>query len=219
MVDFSHVEGAYCGETGLYVGPKDSEIQVADASGNLLQAGTTIVSTAAEIDQASDLSAQDSMVPGAGFIGSGGVLESAVVQHGGIIKTEIIIDLTGAACTSGNLDILGTSGVSYIGQVTAAKNGTTLMAGQITCLETPATGVDDIDLYSATEATGAAGSGAAALTETALLSKGGSWSASVTPTIMTALPAANEYLYLTAGDAGTAATYTAGRFLIELWGV
>jgi hypothetical protein len=36
---------------------------------------------------------------------------------------------------------------------------------------------------------------------------------------ITAVPAANEYLYLVQGDAvGTDADYTAGKFLIELYG-
>lgn len=182
-------------------------------------AGTQVTATATELNGAADLSAQDSMTPAAGFVsGTGTIQKSSVVKHGGIIKTEILIDLTGAQSSTTDLDIIGDTGVAYIGQVTAAKNGT-LMYGQVTCLETPAGGVTDIDLYSATEATGAFDAGIATLAETALLTKGGAWSASVTPTIMSALPAANEYLYLTGGAAGTAAAYTAGRFLIEFWGV
>ena len=183
---------------------------------NLTCDGNT--ATAAEITAGCDLSVQDSMTPGVGFAGTGTVFESSVVQHGGIIKTEILIDLTGTASSTTDLDIIGTSGVSHIGQITAAKNGT-LMYGQVTCLETPATGVTDIDLYSATEGTGAFDGAVGDLTETALLTKGGAWSGAVTPTILTALPAANEYLYLTSGAAGTAQTYTGGRFWIEFWGV
>ena len=210
------------GINAVAVGKRDSEIDIADGSGNLIHAGTTIVATGAEINAAADLSAQDSMVPGVGFKGTGTVLESSVVQHGGIIKTEMIIDLTGTVTSSGDTFILGASGggVAYIGQITAAKNGTTLMAGQITCLETPATGDPDIDLYSATQGTGATSTLVTSLTETPLLSSGASWSASVTPVIMSALPVANSYLYLTTGTAfGSIATYTAGRFLIELWAV
>jgi hypothetical protein len=32
------------------------------------------------------------------------------------------------------------------------------------------------------------------------------------------VPPANDYLYLTGGAAGTAAAYTAGKFLLELFG-
>ena len=35
---------------------------------------------------------------------------------------------------------------------------------------------------------------------------------------LTALPAANEYVYLTSGGAGADATYTAGKFVITLIG-
>lgn len=136
----------------------------------------------------------------------------------GVIHTKIYIDLTGAASSTDDLDIIGATGVCYIGQITAAVNGT-LTAGQVTCLETPATGVTDIDLYSAVEGTGAFDAGIAALDETALVTKGGAWSASTTATAMTSVPTANEYLYLTGGAAGTADTYTAGKFLIEFWGV
>lgn len=181
--------------------------------------GTVGAATAAEVAQASDLSAQDSMTPGAGFAGTGTIVKSSVVKHGGIIKTEILLDLTGAASSTTDLDIIGTSGVSHIGQITAAKNGT-IMYGQVSCLETPAGGVADIDLYKATAATGAFDAAVTGLAgQGALLTKGGTWAASVTPVIMSALPAANDYLYLTGGAAGTAASYSAGRLLIEFWGV
>lgn len=158
------------------------------------------------------------MAPGAGFAGTGTVYKASIVKQGGIYKTTLLIDLTGAASSTTDLDIIGTSGVSHTGQIIAAANGT-IWYGQVTCLETPAGGITDIDLYSAVEATGAFDAGIATLDETALLTKGGAWSAAVTPVIMTAVPAADEYLYLTGGAAGTAATYTAGRFMVELFGV
>lgn len=157
------------------------------------------------------------MAPGAGFAGTGTVHKSSVVKNGELYKTTILLDLTGAASSTTDLDIIGTSGVSHIGQITAVKNGT-IVGGQVTCLELPAGGADDIDLYSAVEGTGEFDGGIAALDETALIASGGAWAAGTTKG-MTALPAADEYLYLTGGEAGTAATYTAGKFLIELWGM
>lgn len=158
------------------------------------------------------------MTAGVGFAGVGTLYKTSVVKHGDIIKTEILIDLTGAASSTTDLDIIGTLGVSHIGQITTAINGT-IMYGQMTCLETPAGGADDIDLYAATEGTGAFDGGIASLVETALITKGGAWAGAVTPVIIGAPVVANKYLYLTGGEAGTAATYTGGRFLIELWGV
>lgn len=168
-----------------------------------------------ELNQAADLSAQV-MTAGAGFAGTGTVYKVSVVRHGDIVKTELLIDLTGAASSTTDLDIIGTSGVSHIGQITAALNGTCL-GGKMTCLEVPAGGIADIDLYAATEGTGAFDGGIGALVETAIVTAGGSWTLGLSKPFIADV-AANKYLYLTGGAAGTAATYTAGRFLIELWG-
>jgi hypothetical protein len=110
---------------------------------------------------------------------------------------------------------------AHIGQITAAVNGT-LFRGTITCLETPATGVTDIDLYSSAAADlldllydedGSAG------TETVLRANAGAWSADINAKIdLTALPAADEYMFFVNGASGTVGTYSAGQFLIELWG-
>jgi hypothetical protein len=159
------------------------------------------------------------MAPGAGFAGTGTLYYTSVEKSGDFIKTTIFIDLTGAASSTTDLDIIGTSGVSHIGQILAAVNGT-LFYGRITCLETPAGGIADIDIYSATEGTGAFDGGIAALEETAMLTKGGNWTAAAATQIsLTTVPAAGKYMYLTGGAGGTAATYTAGQFLIELFGV
>jgi hypothetical protein len=157
------------------------------------------------------------MAPGAGFAGTGTVYKASVDKCGDLIKTTIFIDLTGAASSTTDLDIIGTSGVSHIGQIVAAVNGT-IVGGRVTCLELPAGGADDIDLYSATEGTGAFDGGIGALAETALVTAGGAWASGTTKGLI-AVPAADKYLYLTGGEAGTAASYTAGQFLIELYGV
>lgn len=155
---------------------------------------------------------------GAGITGgTGTVYKSSVVKIGGIIKTSILIDLTGLSSSTTDLDIIGQgASVAYLGQITAARNGT-ILTGRVTCLEAPAGGVTDIDLYSATEGTGVFDGGIAALTETALLTSGAAWTI-MRELALTAVPAANQYLYLTGGAAGTAAAYTAGKFLIELEG-
>jgi len=156
------------------------------------------------------------MAPGAGFAGTNTVYKASVNRCGDLIHTSILIDLTGTSSSATDLDIIGTNGVSHIGQIVAAVNGT-IVAGRVTCLELPAGGIADIDLYSATEGTGAFDAGIAALAETALVTSGGAWASGTTKGILAA-PAANSYLYLTGGAAGTAATYTAGIFLIEFWG-
>jgi hypothetical protein len=149
--------------------------------------------------------------------GVGTVFKTSVQRIGGIIRTTIIIDLTGLASSTTDLDIIGTgSSPAYIGRIIAADNGT-ILSGTMTCLEVPVGGADDIDLYSATEGTGVFDGGVAALTETALITAGGAWTLALTKALG-AVPASGQYLYLTGGEAGTAAAYTAGKFLIELQG-
>lgn len=155
---------------------------------------------------------------GAGITGgTGTVYASSVTKSGGIITTRILIDLTGLSSSTTDLDIIGQGAVAaHLGQITAARNGT-ILGGTITCLEAPVGGVTDIDLYAATVATGKFDDLVTDLTETALLSAGSAWTLAEVQAL-TAVPAANGYLYLTGGAAGTAAAYTAGKFLIELQG-
>ena len=156
--------------------------------------------------------------PGTGISsGTGTVFKSSVQRVGGIIKTSLLIDLTGLASSTTDLDIIGVgAGAAYLGQVTADRNGT-ILTGRMTCLEVPAGGADDVDLYSATEATGVFDAGIGTLAETALVTAAGAWTLGLTKGL-SAIPAANQYLYLCGGEAGTAATYTAGKFLIQLEG-
>jgi hypothetical protein len=84
-------------------------------------------------------------------------------------------------------------------------------------VETPATGEDDIDVYSATEATGAEDAAVSGLTETAIQDAGANYTKGVKKDF-TGDVVAGQYLYLVGSGGGTAGTYTAGQFLIEMWG-
>lgn len=152
--------------------------------------------------------------------GSGTVYASSVAIVGGIIRTSILIDLTGLNSKNTDGDIIGvdaTANPCHIGQITAARNGT-IFAGRITCHETPAGGDPNVNLYSAAEGTGVEDGAIGDLTETLLYDRSGDWAAG-DDNVLSAWPAADEYLYLTQGDAtGTDATYTAGRLAIELLG-
>jgi hypothetical protein len=192
------------------------EIVVASGGKITVQSGGEIEFQSGAIhDQDAQILATEA---GAGITGgTGTVYKSSVEKVGGIFVTRILIDLTGLASSTTDLDIIGQgASAAHIGQITAAKNGT-ILAIRMTCLELPAGGADDIDLYAATEGTGVFDGGIAALTETALITAGGAW-ANGTVKGSVDVPAANQYLYLTGGEAGTAATYTAGKFLIELFG-
>lgn len=151
--------------------------------------------------------------------GTGTVYESSVDRSGSIIKTSILVDLTGLDDGGTAADIIGVDGGAancHLGQITAAVNGT-IIAGRMTCFEVPAGGDPDIDVYSATESTGVQDTAVTGLTETALVDAGDATLGSVV--IFSALPAANEYLYLATGAGATVfGTYTAGKLLIELFG-
>lgn len=200
------------GGTTFYI--NEGDISSADFNPASLSA---VTATVAEINAAADNSAQSALiVPSSVITASAAAIKKSVIRTGDIVKTTMIIDLTGLKSSTTDLDIIGDTGISYIAQITAAVNGA-IYKGQVSCGEVPTTGADDIDLYSATEGTGAYDAGIATLAETALMTAGGAHAiGTVKP--LTALPAADEYLYLTCGEAGTPGTYDAGVLMIELWG-
>ena len=154
---------------------------------------------------------------GAGITtGSGTVYRSSVQRNGGIITTRILIDLTGLRSTGG-ADIIGVNGtalVCHIGQITAARNGT-ILTGSMECFEAPGGGDPDINIHSADEGTGVEDGAISGLAETLLVNSGDATLGS--KVYFTAVPAADEFLYLTTG-AATDADYTAGKLFIELMG-
>lgn len=134
---------------------------------------------------------------------------------GGIYRVTILVDLTGLNSGGTAGDIIGVNGTALPCFI-ALLPAITVLGGRMTCLETPAGGDTDIDLYSATEGTGVEDQAITALTETQIINAG---TQSVgTVTYFAADPAANTYLYLV-GQSTSNATYTAGRFLIEIFGV
>ncbi len=153
---------------------------------------------------------------GVGITDSAASFATSVEKVGTLIKTSILIDLAGLNSGGAADDIIGAdgAGVAHLGQIAAAINGT-IVAGRMTCLETPATGDDDINVYSATEATGVEDTAISALTETALCNSGDLTAGTV---IALTPPAADQYIYLTGGTGDSDATYTAGILLIEFWG-
>lgn len=141
----------------------------------------------------------------------------SISRAGGLATTRIVCDITGMINTATDLDIMGESAAAdcHWGQITTAKSGT-LIGGRVTCLEVPAGGSADLDFYSAVESTGAQDALVTSLTETALVTSGGSWTSGATKG-MTGLPAAGDYIYITSGTTA-GGTMTAGKFLIELFG-
>jgi len=161
---------------------------------------------------------RDIPVPGVGITGgTGTICKWSVHERGQIIVSQCLLDLTGLSSSTTDLDVIGQGTVpAFLGQITAAVNGT-ILGGEMACLELPAGGVTDIDLYGATVATRDFDEGIAALDEVAIVTKGAAWAIDSVE-MFTGVPRANDYLYLTGGAAGTAAAYTAGKFLITLYG-
>jgi hypothetical protein len=162
----------------------------------------------------------NTMTAGSGVAGADAYAAS-VERVGNLIHTKIVIDIDDLVGSTTDLDIIGDSAAAncHIGQITAAVNGT-IIAGRMTCLELPAGGADDIDLYASNVGTGTENvviTDAALGTETALVTSGAAW-ASGTTKGMTGLPAANDYLYLVNGEGSANGTFSAGKFLIEFFG-
>ena len=148
--------------------------------------------------------------------GTGTVYAASVIKTGGIFHTKILIDLTGLA-SSGSGDIIGKAATanSHIGQITAAINGTVL-GGKLTCLEAPAGGDPDINLWYADEATGTEDAAITGLSNQVQMCDSGDLALNSVISIPTP-PAADKYIYMVTG-AATNADYTAGKILIEFFG-
>ena len=148
--------------------------------------------------------------------GTGTVYEAGVIKIGEVFHTTILIDLTGLA-SSGSGDIIGKDSTanSHIGQITAAVNGTVL-GGKLTCLEAPAGGDPDINLWYADEATGAEDAAITSLSNQVQMCDSGDLALNSVISIPTP-PAADKYIYMVTG-AATNADYTAGKLLIEFFG-
>lgn len=177
-----------------------------------------VTATAAELNQADQSAVTGTMSAGEGLAASVGAYDVTTHRTGNIIKTTIYIDLTGLKSVDAAGDVIGDTGVSHIGRITTAVNGV-IFAGQVYTAEVPATGDDDIDLYASTAADGAYDDDASGLAGAAALMTAGGALVVGAAHPLTALPAADSYLYLASGAGDTAGTYSAGIIVIELFGL
>jgi hypothetical protein len=181
---------------------------------------TALSATEAELNYLDQDAAGNVLTRGAG-VDTAESYVGSIQRVGGLIITRIVIDVSTLIQAATDLDSIGESAAAscHFGQITAAKSGT-IIGGKVTCLEAPAGGSADIDFYSSNVSTGTQDviiTDAALGTETALVTSGGAW-ASGTTKGMTGLPTANDYIYLTSG-AAAGGTLSAGKFLIEFYGV
>tara|TARA_R110002020_G_scaffold444956_1_gene656658 strand:- start:291 stop:1742 length:1452 start_codon:yes stop_codon:yes gene_type:complete len=141
---------------------------------------------------------------------------------GGMYKTSIYIDLAGLASTTTDLDIIGLAagGAAYLGRIQSSIHGS-IKAVKMTCLESPTTGADEIDLWNANDSDMVYDNPieTTSTTEHEIIKDSGAWTTGAVKGQTHAITmGSDEYLYLTAGEAGTAGTYATGKFLIELYG-
>lgn len=184
---------------------------------NVKEIVNTALNSNLSLEAASAAPSVTTMTKGSG-VSAAETYAAGVYKAGTLITTRIMVDLTGLVGSGTDLDIIGNTGGAanaHWGQVTTAFNGT-MVGGRVTCLEVPAGGSTDVDFYSATVATGAQDVDVTTLTETVLVTSGGAWTSGASKG-MTTVPPANDYLYITNG-AASGGTFTAGKFLIELYG-
>lgn len=177
---------------------------------------TTLTATGAEINKLDDSLVV--MTRGAG-VDTAESYAAGVWRIGSVVHTMIAFDMSTLVGSATDVDIIGESGGAVDcnwGRVTTALNGT-IIGGKVTCLEVPAGGTADINFYSSSASTGAQDALASGLAGVAtLVDSGGAWTSGAAKG-MTALPAANDYLYV-ANGAAAGGTFSAGKFLIELFG-
>ena len=184
-----------------------SSAGVVTASSTLSVAGATSLATTALMTVGTGISAV-----------SNAIVKHAVVTVGNLIETTIALDLTGLS-SSAAADIIGKEATAncHYGQITAAINGT-ILSGYMQCLETPTTGEPDIDVYTATVATGTEDAAITALVATAVLNSAADWTSLLAPKGFTTVPPANGYLYLVGSGGGTDGVYDAGKFILKKYG-
>ena len=203
------------GVAAVYI-PAGTYLITGTVTGNFFTFGNVTISSGS-VNSITQLSPSiTELSPGVGISPvTNSIFKTSTVLNNNIVTTTILLDLTGLQSGGTAGDIIGKngSGAAYLGQITAANNGT-ILGISMTCLEAPVGGDADIDLYSATEDTGVEDTAISALTETQIINSG---TLSVGTIARGNTIAANQYLYLV-GQGTSNASYSAGRLLIEITG-
>jgi len=211
--------GTVRAESGLKVSVKTAATGAYTDYFTVSSAGVVTASSTLSVAGATSLATTALMTVGTGISAvSNAIVKHAVVTVGNLIETTIALDLTGLS-SSAAADIIGKEATAncHYGQITAANNGT-ILSGYLQCLETPTTGEPDIDVYTATVATGTEDAAITGLTETAVLNSAADWTSLLAPKGFTTVPPANGYLYLVGSGGGTDGVYDAGKFILKMYG-
>ena len=194
-----------------------------DGTGTLLDAdlldgleGTAFV----KVDGSTDFNgASMAVTEGSGWAGAAAVA-SEITKKGKVITTHLFVDIAGLVVTTTESDIIGDNlaANSHAGQFQLSESGQ-IFDGHIICLEAPTTGVADIDFTVSSASTGAEDGDVDALADPVILvAATESWTINMRKELALYPDATSDYLYLSAGVAGTPGTYDAGQFLIVLKG-
>lgn len=194
---------------------KDQFVVVAD-SVNSIFVNSSI--TAVSVDDSG--ANNNGLTPGSGITAGAAYYNSWREKMGNVIKTSILLDLTGLASGDSANDIIGDDGGvanSHIGQYTSNEMGT-LFAVVMEAKELPSTGDPDINLVFADEATLAENTALSAATNGGTLINSGDLVAGTPVYAHAGFPAANQYFYLSNGTADHEGAYDGGSLLIEFYG-
>lgn len=156
---------------------------------------------------------------GGGFDGAAGVTMYVEKRNGEIITT-ILVDIEGLVVSGTVRDIIGENdtAAAHITQITTAVNGIVYKV-EMGCIEVPAGSNTTLDIDLARHDSSRAEDQTAS--SSTIIAPGGNWAANTwrTSTAGTNLNLVNDYLYLANGSgANTGGTYTAGKFIIKLYG-
>lgn len=157
------------------------------------------------------------VAPGSG-VSSAGLITGFTYRRQGLVFTDIYVDMTGLVSVGTSGRIIGDDSSiepAYITQVTEDW-GTPININML-CLESLVGGSVDIDVYSATEATGAPATASSALTEAQVINGGDQTAGTLSFSTLNTTPNLGDYLYLVERTA-TAAAYTAGLIKIQVIG-
>ena len=178
-------------------------------------------------DGAISLNYTSAAAPGGGFDQANAV-SAKVSKINGEIVTTILVDIDGLSVGAGEKDVIGENGVAaaYLTQITTAVNGVIYKA-EMSCVETPATlsgaTTADIDLVSNSNSLAQGADYDSAGTAVVLIAATAGYKAGTHRQSAAGADFENvvdDYLYLAAGAApgGSGGRYSAGKFIIKLYG-
>jgi len=183
------------------------------------------LTTSTSMAASSGVNGSAGVAAGAGFTGSNSGATTTVAKINNEYVTTILVDIHDLIENGMNAKVIGegSSDAAYLTKITSAVNGL-IYKVEMSCVEVPAgSGATlDIDLYGNTSSTLKEGDAAAGV---AIITSGAVWAVGrrLENTAGTALTdgLANYFLYLANGDftgTGSDYTYTAGQFVIKLYG-